>query len=81
MGITGPHVGLIEESVERKVRLEEELNKVQDEIDGETIRAAEMLAQLLGKKTEVNEELRKSTENVEEGVRKIQGCVSNDRRV
>ena len=74
-GLTGPYAGFIEECVERKVRLEEEIEKLQDVIDEETIRAAAMLADLVERKSTLSEELRKA----EGEVQMIKENVSNDK--
>lgn len=73
--LSGPYAGFIEECVERKVRLEEEIEKLQDETDEETIRAAAMLADLLERKSTLSEELRKAVGEVQ----MIKENVSNDK--
>ena len=77
-GLTGPHAGFIEECVERKVKLEEEIDKLQDEIDDETTRAAEMLTELLERKYTVEEQLRKVTGEAIDEVKKTQENVFTD---
>ena len=64
-GLTGPYAGFIEECVERKVRLEEEIENLQDEIDEETIRAAAKVAGLVERKSTLSEELRKVVEELQ----------------
>ena len=77
-GLTGPHAGFLEECVERKVKLEEGIDKLQDNIDNEIARTAERLKDLLERKYIDNEELKKATENVVELVKRMQSKVSND---
>ncbi|XP_020601327.1 uncharacterized protein LOC110040429 isoform X2 [Orbicella faveolata] len=72
-GLKGSQSEFIEECVERKVKLEEEIEKLQDKIDEETMRAAEMLADLLKQKCAINEELRNTKENAIEEVKRLQG--------
>ena len=73
-GLNGPYAGFIEECVERKVMLEEKLDKLEDEIDEESIRAATMLADLVERKSTLGEELRKAEEDTE----MLKENVSND---
>ena len=75
-GLKGPQSELIEECVERKVKLEDEIDKLQDKIDDETVRAAEMLADLLEQKSAISEELQNTSESATEEAKKLQENVS-----
>ena len=76
-GLTGPHEAFLEESVERKLRLEDERDKLQDKIDGETVRAAEALAVLAKKKLALNE-LSKASENIDVDADSLEEAFYND---
>ena len=75
-GLKGSQSEFIEECVERKVKLEDEIEKLQDKIDEATISAAEMLADLLKQKFAINEELINTRENAIEEAKRLQGEVS-----
>ncbi|KAL9987736.1 hypothetical protein ACROYT_G002090 [Oculina patagonica] len=75
-GLKGPQTEFIEECVERKVKLEDEIDKLQDKIDDETLRAAEMLADLLEQKSAISEELRNTSESATEEANRLQENVS-----
>ena len=75
-GLKGSQSEFIEECVERKVKLEDEIEKLQDKIDEATISAAEMLADLLKQKFAINEELIHTRENAIEEAKRLQGGVS-----
>ena len=72
-GLKGSQSEFIEECVERKVKLEDEIEKLQDNIDEETMRAVEMLADLLKQKCAINEELRNTRNNAIKEVERLQG--------
>ncbi|KAJ7376243.1 hypothetical protein OS493_035904 [Desmophyllum pertusum] len=81
-GLKGPQAEFIEECVERKVRLEDEIDKLQDKIDDETVRAAEMLRpqrlftqerkELHQKQKEREETVKEKAESVAEAKRREQ---------
>ena len=75
-GLKGSQPEFIEECVERKVKLEDEIEKLQYKIDEETISAAEMLADLLKQKCAINEELINIRENAIEEAKRLQRGVS-----
>lgn len=75
-GLKGSQPEFIEECVERKVKLEDEIEKLQYKIDEETISAAEMLADLLKQKCAINEELINIKENAIEEAKRLQREVS-----
>ena len=75
-GLQGAQSEFIEECVERKVKLEDEIEKLQDKIDGETVRAAEVLEDLLEQKCAISEELRKARESAIEEAKRLQMEVS-----
>lgn len=77
-GLKGSQSEFIEECVERKVKLEDEIEKLQDKIDGATISAAEMLADLLKQKCALNDELINTRKNAIEEVKRLQGEVSSN---
>ena len=62
-GLKGAQSEFIEECVERKVKLEDQIEKLQDKIDKETVRAAKVLEDLLEQKCAISEELRNAREN------------------
>lgn len=77
-GLTGSHAELIEDSVAKKMRLEREIDKMQDEIDGEPVRAAEALASLAEKKLPLDEDLAETLENIKLQAQRIQEAFTND---
>ena len=77
-GLRGPQTEFLEEFVERKVKLEDEIEKLQDKIDDETSRAAEALVDLLELKAAISKELRNTTESASEEVQRLQESISDD---
>ena len=57
-GLMGPHAQALEECVERKVKLEEEIARLQDHIADEPGRAAESLVNIIEKKSDVSKDLK-----------------------
>ncbi|XP_074633852.1 uncharacterized protein LOC141892453 isoform X1 [Acropora palmata] len=77
-GLTGSHAELIEDSVAKKLRLEKDIDKMQDEMDGEPVRAAKALASLAEKKLPLDEDLAETLENIKVQAQRIQEAFTND---
>lgn len=80
-GLKGPQTEFIEECVERKVKLEDEIDRLQEKIDEETLRAVEMLADHLQQKSLISEELQNTSERAAEEAKMLQENVSYDYNV
>lgn len=76
-GLRGPQSEFIEELVEKKVKLEDEIDKLQDAIDDETARASEMLVDLLKQKAGVARDLRIDTEHATDVVQGLQEIIAD----
>ena len=77
-GLTGSHAEVIEDSVAKKLRLEKEIDKMRDEMDGEPVRAAKALASLAEKKLPLDEDLAETLENIKVQAQRIQEAFTND---
>ncbi|PFX23356.1 uncharacterized protein LOC111333043 [Stylophora pistillata] len=76
--LRGPQSEFIEELVERKVKLEDDINKFQDSIDNEMARASEMLVALLEQKAEITREFKSDTERATDVVERLQESIADD---
>ena len=77
-GLTGSHAELMEDSVTKKLGLEKDIDKMQDEMDGEPVRAAKALTSLAEKKLPLDEDLTKTLENIKVQAQRIQEAFTND---
>ena len=76
VGLMGHQSTIVKEYIEKKMKLEEEIDISQNKIDDEPMRAIRALINLLEKKSAIDENLRDTTEKACEEVNRIQNYVS-----